>query len=358
MLVMVCVFVTFLAIFIGESELLSRVADGLGFFFRSHREYRLEGSVYLYDGDKLYGQMKRMQSTNFDSQDYHSYEAIVFNVIDRESLATRYDQELIVDSSSELNVNKSSTIGRTLFEADFKEYLGRDVDPEAELRVLLSDRRPHYDTMEILTGESMDYNIMSLLKDNKWSITEQNESSCSLKTQIPKIGEIALSVELDPNFGVRPIRLSRTYRPGDVRDGSVLPTKDTRTFQSVTEAFWDRDRLARIVLSTIHESPTGEKGGRKDNWVIEKAFFKRGEGQFNMQMRIPNNTPVFLTQSPQLKAEWRDGEVVKVYASGDVASLKNLKFANKPFNWTFWLSMAAVAVLGAFGWFMLRKSKT
>lgn len=354
---MVCILVTFLAIFIGESELLSKVADGLGVFFKTHREYRLEGSVSLYDRDKLYGQMKRIQSVNLDSLDYHSYESVVLNVIDRESLAARYDQELIVDSVSELNVNKSSTIKRTLLESDFKEHLDREVDPEAELRVLLSDRRPVYDVEEILIGESMDYNIMSLLKNNEWSITDSNERSCSLKTQIPKIGEIALSVELDPNYGVRPIRLSRTYRAGDVRDGSVLPTKDTRIFQSVTEAFWDGDRLARLVSSTSRESPTGEKGGRKDDWLIEKAIFKKGEGQFNMQMRIPNNTPVFLAQSPQLKAEWRDGEVVKVYASGDVASLKKLKFANKPFNWTFWLSIAAVAVLGALSWFMLRKSK-
>ncbi len=293
----------------GQNDLLSKVEKGLEAYFKIHREYRLEGSVSLYSRDQLYGRMIRIVGTDGlgrQSQMYHRYESVALNVVDRDSLATRYDEEVILDDASDLVISLYSTINRTLSEAELKEFLGQDVGPEAELRVILSDRRPHYSTEVIFTGEAMDYNILSLLKDKKWSITDSNEGSCSLKTQISKIGELELLVESDPNFGVRPIRLSHTCRPGDVRNGGVLPTEDTKTFQSVTEAFWDGDRLVRLVSSTSRESPTGEKGGRKDDWLIEKAIFKKGAGQFNMQMRIPNNTPVFLAQSPQLKAEWRE----------------------------------------------------
>ena len=165
-----------------------------------------------------------------------------------------------------------------------------------------------------------------------------------------------MTVELNRNYGVRPVRLVRTCQPGDIRDGSVLPTKYIKTFRVISDAFWDGKRLVRLVTSTASESPSGEKGGRTDDWLIEQSYFGEGAGQFAMQIRIPNRTNVFLTQSPQLKAEWRDGEIVKVYASGDIESLKKISFANKPFNVTFWLTIAVVAVLGGACWLGMRKT--
>ena len=104
----------------------------------------------------------------------------------------------------------------------------------------------------------------------------------------------------------------------------------------------------RTIDWAVHE------GGFNDGLVVRPA----PENAFQLQAEIPNGTSVALRDSPQLKAEWHDGKIVRVYDGEAVKELATIEMKPARSGWGKILLLGIVlAGLTGFGWRYLRQGR-
>lgn len=100
--------------------------------------------------------------------------------------------------------------------------------------------------------------------------------------------------------------------------------------KSITYEEWlrlDGKEGVRTVtrFSTYHD---GRSETTEDVTEISSLNFSVDESAFALPVSIPNGTPIFLEDSPQIKAEFRDGSVVNLYRGEVIENLASVRMAS------------------------------
>jgi hypothetical protein len=266
------------------------------------------------------------------------------------------------------------------------EYEGRDfswlefnssnVSIETYDETTLAERPRQYDPsrIEVLTGRR------TIVFDPKTIVdyfpAEANcvVSSCVLLGQdcwqvktTRNLGDGTYTIVICPGLGYAPLEFtsSRTARDlnydqkkiGDLVDQSGRRAKsyDHVTRIEAVTPDWSEFTI-RTIDWAVHE------GGFNDGLGVVRRYYNvvrpAPENAFQLQAEIPNGTSVALRDSPQLKAEWHDGKIVRVYDGEAVKELATIEMKPARSGWgkVFLLGIVLAGLTG-FGWRYLRQGR-
>lgn len=116
---------------------------------------------------------------------------------------------------------------------------------------------------------------------------------------------------------------------------------------------WDEGNLETIESIAEFTDSTGEAMSYRTNWTIQKQFAgERLPATWKkFSTRIPNGAPVVLMETQQIEAEWRDGDIVRIYDSGVVKKLGSVSMAKQTSWWPVGLGVAALGFIALWYWF-------
>ena len=80
--------------------------------------------------------------------------------------------------------------------------------------------------------------------------------------------------------------------------------------------------------------------------------FSPTDSDFVLPVNIPDGTPVQINEARQIKAEWRDGKIVKVYRGDVVETLATSQMRASPWKWYLMLGSIGIVLVGGLGWFL------
>ncbi len=137
------------------------------------------------------------------------------------------------------------------------------------------------------------------------------------------------------------------------RGNREILLRQSRRSTSVRERFLDRSNTPRLERTIFGEFHDGHSEREFEEVVFsELKFGKPPASAFVLPVSVPDGTEVLLEDTPQIKAEWRDGKVVEVYR-GDV--VRNIASAEMASKWPLWIYLlAAMAVIGVGIFFVWR----
>lgn len=311
--------------------------------FRSMSEYQLSGTqrVYLSSGE-LFSIGKWVENVRLTDASYHSFEDVAANVEAPVPLSTRYSSEQIYERSELFFVSRTTSQKQRLNDDELMAAFATPISDAAEWAVALDGNRTKPNGSPLLCGEIEGLSLVSLLQDQKWEVAESTSGILSLTTKLSE-GQGACTIDVDVNAAHRPIRFEWSLGPGDMFRGKTLPANDVKARKSVWSATWKDGELVGLSVETKVDYVSGQTSGRLTEMAVEDFRAGPNAARFELISDIPNGTPVALVGSPQIRSEWRDGEVVRVYASGEIESLRSVQMAKPGRSWLVW---SAVIVVG------------
>ena len=162
-------------------------------------------------------------------------------------------------------------------------------------------------------------------------------------------------VELRTVLGVNDLHWSGK-RVGDIEvdGGRMQRWESVMSLESVT-ADWSEFSIRTESTST---SAGGTRGGFGNLTHYQAVQRPADPDSFRVTSPIENGTPVLLMDSQQLKAEWQDGKIVRVYDGAVVEELAEVQMA-PPQSSVPRIVAGIVAALGviAAGWFLRKAGK-
>jgi hypothetical protein len=321
--------------------------------FQSRSEYRLTGTerVYLRSGE-LISVGRRSESVRMSSGSYHLLERVAANVQASSPLSTRYSNELLYADSELLVVSRQTSQKLRLSENELATFSEQEIEDSAVWQVLLDDSAPAPSGQILVCGQSKELSLVTLLQKDPWKVIEHELGVYRCSIELSN-GQGKCSLDLDSHNDYRPIRIEQSLGPGDLYSGKVLPTDDVQSRKVIYTAEWNHDEMIRLFWETQVTYSSGEVLGRRGEFTVEDFHFGPGTARLELVSIIPSGTQVTMMGAPQIRAEWRDGEIVRVYASGEIASLKSLKMASSGSAWLVWSTMIVVG-LGVISFYLVK----
>lgn len=156
-------------------------------------------------------------------------------------------------------------------------------------------------------------------------------------------------------------RVHTTYEPFGYRSVAEMPPylkKQLPKTINMREYFIGNGRSKREL---IRYRDNVYLDGHEDHEVTRSSFrnlkFSADATDLVIPVSIPNGTEVYLASSPQIKAEWRDGNVVEVYRGEVIAKLATATMAgSNRFGLYLGLFGGVVLLMGVFYWKWLHRS--
>jgi hypothetical protein len=307
-------------------------------------EYQLVGTRRLYNSNgELFSIARERYNVRTSDASYRFVEQVASNVQIPEAISTRDYTEWLSKEGEFFLVRREISEERRLSEQELEQLSGLELGDEFPWQLSLEkDSEPKFGQI-LLSGRRSDLNLLDLLENCRWEVSQVESGVVRLMPRLPD-GQGLCYLDLDVDAGYRPIRLERFYKAGDIFRGNRLPTDDVQEFREISAAVWERDRLISLTDETQRKQPTGELSGFRVELAVESAKFGEGVAQMGLQSKIPDGTPVHLKGSPQIQLEWRDGEIIRVYDSGMVESLRKIEMQSEGSSWVFWVGSLVVAL--------------
>jgi hypothetical protein len=163
-----------------------------------------------------------------------------------------------------------------------------------------------------------------------------------------------------PELGWAPLEIDEALGPEDrVWSGAIvgeLSSDEGKPYQAIRsshrlETIDPAWKEFSIRSETVSVDSEGAESGFSELQRFHSILRPAPDSAFLMKTQIPNGTPVVLMDSQQIKAEWRDGKVVRVYDGEAVKELATVRMAPAGPNWVRWSVLAALTVGGGlFAW--------
>lgn len=187
--------------------------------------------------------------------------------------------------------------------------------------------------------------IDSSLKDSTFSV---NGSTVTISRE---------AVESDDNpvgeeWRVKSV--TRSFNGNALLRGKALSTYDVTSLTWSWSFEWQGADLAEIRYVDISKKNADVVSNYES--VLKVALFESGDrGEVQKPQRTivpPDGTPIAIEGERQISAQWRAGEIVRVYDSGVVERLGGASFdAQARWKWTHWAACILVLVAISFGGF-------
>jgi len=166
----------------------------------------------------------------------------------------------------------------------------------------------------------------------------------------------SLSMTVCPELDWGPVIIEEQLGPSDLMwrgttrvgeettdEGRPMRTlRQTQRLESIAGA-WEE---FTIRTETVDDDVDGAKSGFASVRKFHSIQRPAPESAFLMKTRIPEGTPVGLVGSSQLKAELRDGKVVRVYDGEAIKELATVHMVPAGPNWVRWSILALLTIAG------------
>jgi hypothetical protein len=194
-----------------------------------------------------------------------------------------------------------------------------------------------------------------MLNRECWQVTTQATGGAGIS-----------SVTFCPVLGCAPVETRRLLGPDDrhwrgklIReivddDGRHMQSAKAVSRLEAVNDDWSEFVIATDVETEYENGVHGGSGSRtRYRDVIRPAVRK-----VQVQARIKDGTRVILMENQQLKAEWRDGKIVRVYDGEAVKELATVKMAPARMGLGRMLGLTALVAVATAGlWWILRNRK-
>jgi hypothetical protein len=118
---------------------------------------------------------------------------------------------------------------------------------------------------------------------------------------------------------------------------------------------WKTPTSFQSQLTSVLHMTSGQKSSSKSVLTVTDVSFEVPKA-IEVLTEIPNGTVVNLTETPQIKAVWQDGKVVRVYNARYVDDLSGARFQGPSGrSWFGTTSLLIVLSAAVFAWIAYRK---
>lgn len=177
-----------------------------------------------------------------------------------------------------------------------------------------------------------------------------------------------VSITICPSLDSAPVQFTQSLSANDdygngvrVRDGldnsgSRFETAELRfTLESVNDD-WTEFSIRDWILNQLENDTRIGFGSVTEFVDVERPAT---EEALRMQYAIPDGTKVFMQDTPQLKAEWRDGKVVRAYDGQVIKELAKVEMAApKPSTWRWVLAGGCLCATVVGGWWLWKSRRS
>ena len=178
---------------------------------------------------------------------------------------------------------------------------------------------------------------------------------CWTISTVGSTGNGTLSITVCPELGYAPLEMRRTLNRRDRHwNGTLLSEivdKAGRAMISIEQLVVfesiDPDWKEFVIRSLTHSQYEG--GGHDGRGSVSRyanVVRPASSKSVNLQSVIADGAPVIMMYQEQLKAEWRDGKVVRVYDGEVIKELATVHMVPAGPNWVRWSILALLTIAG------------
>jgi hypothetical protein len=117
-----------------------------------------------------------------------------------------------------------------------------------------------------------------------------------------------------------------------------------------------------VIVTQNTATREGVKSGRRSRILYKQIARPARNEAFQMVTTIPNGQPVILMDSQQIKAEWRQGKIVRIYDGHVVKELASVQMKPGPrigiYGWLAVVVLVLICVFSGLHWRAQRNVKT